>query len=241
MQNATVQRLAEFVKERETRIEETEINWSEMLKKDDTGMDLPRSAFYHTIIMGMAWLWFSLYFRVRQEGAKELPDGPFILAPNHQSFVDGLFITMFLKSKLLKNTYFFAKGKHFGQRWRTFLAQRNNVIVMGEKVGLMDSLAKMAAVLRRKKNIIIFPEGTRTRTGAIGKFKQSFAILSKELNVPVVPVVINGAYEAMPKGSLFAMPFKRIQVKFLAPVFPGDLSYDGITSTVHRRIVENFG
>lgn len=239
--NATVEKLSEFVKERKVKMEEYEINWSEMLRKDGgEDIDLPRSAFYHTILKDMAWMWFKIYFTVRQEGVKDLPEGPFIFAPNHQSFFDGLFVTMFLKSRIMKNTYFFAKGKHFSKSWRKFLAQRNNIIVMGEKIGIKDSLVKMAAVLRKNKNIIIFPEGTRTRTGEIGKFKQSFAILAKELNVPIVPVVINGAYEALPKGSIIARPFRRIKIKYLPPVFPEDLSYEDIANAVHNRIVENF-
>ena len=86
---------------------------------------------------------------------------PFILAPNHQSFFDGLFVAVFLKNKLMKQTYFYAKEKHVKNKILKFAAAKNNVIVM-DLSDLKTSLQKMAEVLKRGKNIIIFPEGTRT-------------------------------------------------------------------------------
>jgi len=98
------------------------------------------------------------------------------------------------------------------------------------------SLQKMAAVLKRGKNLIIFPEGTRSKDGSLGDFKKTFAILSRELNVPIVPVAINGAFKAMPTGSLFPRPFKRISVEFLKPVYPDDHSYDTLKDKVFNLL-----
>jgi long-chain acyl-CoA synthetase len=96
----------------------------------------------------------------------------------------------------------------------------------------------MAEVLRRKKNLIIFPEGTRTSDGQLGDFKKTFAILSRELNVPVVPVSINGAYEAMPRGSIFPRPFRKIHVEVLSPVYPENHTYDSLSEKV-RMLIEH--
>ncbi|HPN38068.1 MAG TPA: lysophospholipid acyltransferase family protein, partial [Melioribacteraceae bacterium] len=98
---------------------------------------------------------------------------------------------------------------------------------------LMTSLQKLAEVLKQGKKIMIFPEGTRSKDGELGTFKRAFAILARELNVPVVPVLIKGAYEALPSGSLFPKPFKTIKVKFLQPVNPEGHSYDTLISTVY--------
>ena len=101
---------------------------------------------------------------------------------------------------------------------------------------LKESIQKLGEALKKKKNLIIFPEGTRTKTGNLGDFKKTFAILSRELNVPIVPVSIKGAYDALPKGSWFPRPFKKVMVEFLEPVMPGVQSYDNISDQVHQRI-----
>ncbi|HSL88942.1 MAG TPA: lysophospholipid acyltransferase family protein, partial [Ignavibacteriaceae bacterium] len=175
------------------------------------------------------------YFRLKGEGIENIPDGPFILAPNHQSFIDGLFVAVFLKNKLMKKTYFYAKEKHIKQGWLKFIANKNNVIVM-DLSDLKSSLQKLASVLKKEKNIIIFPEGTRTRDGEIGSFKKTFAILARELNIPVVPVAIDGAYDAMPRGKKIPRPMKKISVKFLEPVYPINETYDSLKDKVFEMV-----
>ncbi len=119
------------------------------------------------------------------------------------------------------------------------MAATHNVIVM-DMSNLKESIQKMGEALKKKKNIIIFPEGTRTTDGKLGEFKKTFAILSKELNVPVVPVSIKGAFQAMPKGSKIPRPH-RVQVEFLPPVYPKSSteSYESLTKEVYDSIKQN--
>lgn len=116
------------------------------------------------------------------------------------------------------------------------MAYRHNVIVMDINRDLKQSLQKMAEVLKVGRNLIIFPEGSRSSDGSMGNFKKTFAILSRELNIPVVPVSIKGAYEALPRGSVFPRPLKKIQVKFLPPVYPGDHTYESLSKEVFNTI-----
>jgi long-chain acyl-CoA synthetase len=100
---------------------------------------------------------------------------------------------------------------------------------------ITDSLRMIAAVLRRGKKIVIFPEGARSRDGKLQPFKKSFAIMSKELGVPVVPVAIRGAYEALPIGK--KIPSRgTIAVEFLDPIMPGDLSEQQICDAARKAI-----
>lgn len=137
----------------------------------------------------------------------------------------------------MKKTYFYAKEKHLKRRWLRFIANRNNVIIMDINKDLKHSIQKMAEVLKKGKNIIIFPEGTRTINGKIGKFKKTFAILSRELNIPVVPVAIKGAFEALPTGKKIPKPWKKITVKFMQPVYPENHSYDSLMEIVQKRVM----
>ena len=99
----------------------------------------------------------------------------------------------------------------------------------------------MAEARKNKKNIIIFPEGTRTLTGKLGNFKKTFAILSRELNVPIIPVSIKGAYEALPTGSTFPKPFKRISVEFHEAIHPEGNTYEDIAIKVKQQIEMSLG
>jgi long-chain acyl-CoA synthetase len=229
-------RLAENVRDKKTKLSVEAIDWGKIFN-EHLDLKLPKSWFTHNFMKNGAKIFLKLYFRLKGEGIENLPDSPFILAPNHQSFFDGLFVAVFLKNKLMKKTYFYAKEKHVQNKILKFIAAKNNVIVM-DLSDLKTSLQKMAEVLKRGKNIIIFPEGTRTQTGKIGDFKKTFAILSRELNVPIVPVAINGAYDALPRGAHFPRPWKKIKVKFLKPVSPENLTYDSLKEIVQSKVSE---
>ncbi len=217
-----------------------EVSWSEIIK-EKVHLKLPKSWPTIMLIKNTALSFFSVYFRFSANGMKNLPDGPCIIAPNHQSFFDGLFVTSFLKRKTMMKTYFFAKKKHVNTQALSFMAKRNNVIVVDTNEGLKESIQKMADVLKRGKKIIVFPEGTRTHDGALGEFKRTFAILSKELEVPVVPVVIDGAFRALPRGAMFPRPFTRVKVSFLNPVYPQQYTVDGLKQKIWQVIKNKLG
>ncbi len=228
--------LAESVRDKKTKLSIEAIDWGKIFK-EHLDLELPQSWFTYNFMKNSAKVFLKLYFRLKGEGLENLPEAPFILAPNHQSFFDGLFVAVFLKNKLMKQTYFYAKEKHIKNKLVRFIADKNNVIVM-DLNDLKTSLQKMAEVLKRGKNIIIFPEGTRTQNGEIGDFKKTFAILSRELNIPIVPVAISGAYNALPRGAHFPKPWKKINVKFLKPIMPENRSYDSIKEIVQTEVSE---
>ena len=231
----TVEEISNYIKENKTKINIETIDWKAIFK-ETVNLNLPKSWITYNLFKNWSRFVFTIYFKIKAEGIERLPKGPFILAPNHQSFFDGLFVTMFIKNKIMKKTYFYAKKKHVSNKFMNFLANTNNIIVVDINKDLKKSLQKMAAVLKSGRNMIIFPEGTRSVNGELGDYKKTFAILSSELNVPVVPVAIAGAYKALPKGSLIPRPFKKIDVKFLDPVYPGDHSYNSLTDEVYNKV-----
>ncbi|MFH1121011.1 MAG: AMP-binding protein [Bacteroidota bacterium] len=233
-----VKTLSEYVSNKKTRMEEGRLNWTDILR-ERVNLRLPDTWFTGRWMVYLSRGFFHLYFRFKAKGTENIPEGPFILAPNHQSVFDGLFVAAFLRSYQIRKTYVYAKEKHIKQRWLKFLANRNNIIIVDLNRDLKASIQKMAEVLKQNRNLIIFPEGTRTLNGELGQFKKTFAILSRELNIPVVPVSINGAFKALPKGSHFPRPLTKIRIEFLQPVYPGDHSYDSITHQVKDSIQGN--
>ncbi len=233
----TAEKLAAWVSENKQWSKHQEISWSDIIR-EKVHLKLPTTWPTIHLIKNTALSFFTLYFRFSAHGVKNLPEGPCIIAPNHQSFFDGLFVASMLKWKIMRKTYFFAKQKHVNTGFLRFLANSNNVIVVDTNKDLKESIQKMAEVLKKGRKIIVFPEGTRTKDGALGEFKRTFAILSKELEVPVVPVVIDGAYRALPRGAVFPRPFARVRVSFQPPVYPHDDSYDTISGKI-RQIISN--
>ena len=230
-----VETIANYVEKNKTKLQIETINWSSILK-EKVQLTLPKTSIFQGLIKNASKGLFKLIFRFNGEGAEQIPQGPCIIAPNHQSFFDGLFVASFIKRRTMRNTYFYAKKKHVNNRFLQFMARRNNVIVMDLHNELKESIQKMAEVLKRGRNIIIFPEGTRTKDGMMGEFKKTFAILSAELNVPIVPVAISGAYEAMPRGKHLPRLFSKVNVKFLQPVYPKGYTYESLSEAVKNRI-----
>jgi len=175
---------------------------------------------------------------MRSNGKENIPDGPAIIAPNHQSYLDAVFISAFIKNRELRRTFFYAKRKHIKTKFMNFLAGKHNVIVVDLDQGIKESIQKLAEALKQDNKVVIFPEGTRTKNGEVGDFKKTFAILSKELNVPVVPVAIKGAYNALPTGKKLPRLFTRIQVTYMPPVYPEKHDFDTLTDTVKENIRE---
>jgi long-chain acyl-CoA synthetase len=230
---STVAKLADYCRVNKIRMSSEQVDWQAILK-EKIDLPLPKSWFSHRMFQYFLKVSFKVYFRLKSRGLENLPLTSCIITPNHQSFIDGFYISSMLKSSQLKQTLFFAKEKHLRRKWQKFLASRHNVIIMDINKDLKDSLQRMASAIKNGKNIIIFPEGTRTKDGSLGRFKKFFAILSKELNVPVVPVVIQGAYDALPTGRHLPKFRHPIQISFEKPIFPQGHTVDSLQESVYQ-------
>lgn len=215
---SSVEALTQYLEEHKTREEVEDMDWHKILCDDDVRMQkLPKMGCAGRLIMGCCRLLVRPLFRPEVKGQEHIPtEGAFILAPNHQSYVDGPLVMLGLTRPVRHNTFFYAKKDHVANPVSRYVASRSNIIVMDMNT-LSDSIRQLGQVLRMNKALVIFPEGTRTRTGQVGTFKNAFAILARELDVPVVPVRISGAYEAWPRTNLLPRPH-RIKVEYLEPV-----------------------
>lgn len=115
----TVGRIAEFIREKKTKLSTSVLEWADILKQR-SDIHLPESWFAHNPLRHLLALFARGYFRLRARGRENLPDGACILAPNHQSFLDGLFVAAFLDNPTMKRSYFFAKQKHVNKPWLRF-------------------------------------------------------------------------------------------------------------------------
>lgn len=219
--------ICEYIRKNSKEYHLEKINWSEILK-ESIDYPLPSS--------NMIWLTkiffapiLKFYLGLKIKGIEKLSKEPRIIICNHESFIDAFAVQRLFKGDMLKNTYYFAIKKHFDKAGLRFMANHGNIILMDINENLKESLQISAEVLKEGKNLVIFPEGARTRDGKLQDFKKFFGILSKELSIPVTVLGIDGAYESMPFGSIFPRPAK-IKLEVLGEVNPSGLSVEEIVN-----------
>lgn len=226
--------LAEFIKNHGGTFSNVEIDWKNILN-ERIDIDLPKSAWVGKLIRIITKPIFSLYFSLKKESQDKISNKPAIYIGNHQSFLDALMFNQAIPMKMMNDTYYIATVVHFDTPLRRYLADRGNVLIVDINKNLKETLQVSAEVLREGKNLVIFPEGARTRDGELQEFKKTFAILSKELNVPVVPFGIKGAYKAMPYGSKFPSMYP-IKIKFFDKICPENLTIEEIVEKSKEEI-----
>jgi long-chain acyl-CoA synthetase len=163
-------------------------------------------------------------FRLGVEGLETLPErGPFVIAPNHVSYLDSVAVAAALDYRLLRRTYWAGwTGAVFGNPLTRLVSRLAQVVPIDPERASVSSLAFGAAVLARGKNLVWFPEGERSPDGKLQPFKPGIGMLLNHFRVPVVPVSIRGTYEAMPRGKALVRPAK-ITVVFGQPLDVQDL------------------
>ncbi|MHC4430361.1 MAG: lysophospholipid acyltransferase family protein [Planctomycetota bacterium] len=151
------------------------------------------------------WYWFArwlcrlfclLFFRVRTYGRENIPaKGPFVLISNHQSYLD----PMLCGGPITRRVSFLARESLF-THW-LFGRMIASVGAIPLKLGEADisAMRKVIDVLKRGRGACLFPEGTRTYDGRIVPLKSGFGLLCRRGKAPVVPVVIDGAFECWPR------------------------------------------
>lgn len=229
--------LYSYIKSHKTFVKPSRVDWRDILneEKDDKLIFSPIIMFlYKTLLYPL----FKLYFRLDVKGIENIPKTSSIIAPTHQSMLDGFLIESTLPYRILKNTFFLAFTQVFGTKLLHPIATHGQTILIDANIDLKDTMQRTALPLKMGKNLVIFPEGARTRDRKLLEFRPFFAMLSSIHNVPIVPVIIDGSFEALPSGKIFPRP-KRIRVQYLEPIYPKDLSYDELTQLVKSSIEKN--
>jgi 1-acyl-sn-glycerol-3-phosphate acyltransferase len=152
-------------------------------------------------------------WRLKVEG--RWPEGgPFVVVANHQSMLDIL-----LLSHLPREMKWVAKEALFRVPWVGWMLRMAGDIPVrrGDAESGGEALARAKGYLARGMNVMIFPEGTRSASGAMLPFKSGAFRLAIEAGVPVLPVAVNGTAAGMPKGGPWVNPCRAV-AKILEPV-----------------------
>lgn len=233
---SSVKELCALIREKGGEYTSGDINWKQILT-EDVQVDIAQSSLVAKIVRFLTTPILKSRLKMSAKGVENLGKSPVIFAGNHQSFLDGFILNYLLPKEVRDNTFYLAVSSHFESGFRRFIANRGNVILVDVNKNLKETLQIAAKVLREGKNLVIFPEGARTRDGELQEFKKTFAILSKELDIPVIPFGIKGAYEAMPYGA--SMPNKgRVEMEFFEAIGGQDQEIAEIVDGTRGKIAE---
>ena len=155
--------------------------------------------------------------RVKVEGKENLPtSGPVILAANHRSFIDSLFIPLVVKRRVT----FVAKAEYFDSKKTAWFFRGVGQIPIRREGGSASdgALAAAADVLNDGGVFGIYPEGTRTRTGRLHRGHTGVARLALQCNAPIVPIGLVGTDEVQPVDRKLPRFGRTVTVRFGEPI-----------------------
>src|SRR5499427_2246260 len=158
-----------------------------------------------------------LVFRIRSEGTRHVPRrGPAILASNHRSFIDSVFLPLVVHRRVT----FVARAEYF-ESWKTawfFRAVGMIPLKRGDGSASERALAAAREVLDKGGVLGIYPEGTRSPDGRLYRGHTGVARLALESGAPVIPMAMVGTFELMPSGRLWPRLRFRPGVRFGKPL-----------------------
>ncbi len=182
-------------------------------------------------------------FNLKVSGLEKVPkDGPFILSSNHQSYLDPLMLASVLPQDLFRRLFAVGTSEIFGEGFMRKLARSLKVVVLDPDANLVPAMRAGAYGLKNGMALILYPEGERSIDGIPRIFKKGAAILSIHMQVPIVPVAIEGFYDAWPRNKSFQR-FAPLRIAFGDPIQPppesaaSEETYEKMTADLKARIV----
>ncbi|MGQ0665432.1 MAG: AMP-binding protein [Nitrospiraceae bacterium] len=185
-------------------------SWSDILRAEPPGelrdAVLRPQARRHRLLGSCMRILFRLGFvagfRLRITGSDHLnQEGPCLLAANHTSVLDPFVILAAVPGGMFSRLYSIGWQAFFRGPLLQWVARVGRVIPVGLEASLVPALQAAALVLRQGQNLLVFPEGQRSVDGALDVFRPGIGILACEFRVPVIPIRIDGTFQAMPVGT----------------------------------------
>ena len=234
------------------------LNWSKIVR--DSNEDIPEVravlkrrplfiAFAFTVYKTFN-LFSRIFFRMEVEGAERLGsiERPFLICPNHQSFLDPFVVCSNYPYSVFSNTFHVGASMFFKSRFMQFVARMLQVVPIDQDTQLMKAMKAGAIGLKNGRVLNIYPEGERAFDGKLHEFKKGAAILATELDLAIVPVALDGLHKVWARRSRKIRAAK-VRIRFAEPFYPrdiltvkdmedtGDRKYEVVTAHL-RKVIE---
>lgn len=251
----TVQQLVEAVRPgegKDRRAEKADESWAVLLRDLPAVTDpvlgglLERRPVATPLLFALSKVVCLALGRVRITGRDQLPaSGAFIISPNHQSYLDPLFVSGVLPYRVWRDLFYVGAVEYFETPLTRWVARTVNLVPVDADSNLVPAMQAGAFGLSHGKVLVLFPEGERSMDGTVKKFKKGAPILAQHLHVPIVPVAIKGIHELWPRNRPFnwrlALPWSghRITIEFGEPMaFAEGENYADATARLRERVNE---
>ncbi len=191
------------------------MRWFAPFRARQPGAGLWRIAWWH-FLHAISYALVGTCYRYRAWGTRNIPgSGPLLLVSNHQSYLDPILVGLGCHRRQF---YALARSNLFNHAAFSWLIRSLNAIPVDRGETDMAAMRRCLEVLRQGHALLIFPEGTRTLDGTTHAFATGTMLLIKRARPWVLPVAIEGAYGAWPKGRALPRPWGRIGVRYGAPI-----------------------
>ncbi|PYY21566.1 MAG: hypothetical protein DMG62_17755 [Acidobacteria bacterium] len=183
-------------------------------------------------------------YRIQLSGLENIPqDRPFILSPNHQSFMDAPLIMSYLPFRIFRKMFYVGTSEIFGTGILRRIARSMKLVPIDPDANLVPAMRAGAYGLRHGEALVLYPEGERSISGEPRMFKKGAAILATHLQVPIVPVAVDGFEKAWGRGKGIRL-FQALQIRIGSPIEPeatagaSEKSYDRLTTELKQRVMD---
>ena len=187
-----------------------------------------------------------LFFHMEVKGREVLTElePPYLICPNHQSYIDPFLVCSTYPRSVLRSVFHVGASMYFTNALMAQLARLINVVPIDPDLQLLRAMRMGAAGLRAGKILNIYPEGQRSFDGDLLEFKKGAAVLATELNLPIVPVALDGPYGIWPRKS-WRFRLAKVKIEFGEPMYAEsfslneadeDTTYERVTAELRRRI-----
>jgi 1-acyl-sn-glycerol-3-phosphate acyltransferase len=179
---------------------------------------------------------FVLLFRLRVFGVRHVPrTGGVLLVSNHQSFLDPVLATLAIP----RECNYMARDTLFAVPWLRPVIQFLNAFPVKRGTADLGAIKETLRRLKAEKVVLTFPEGTRTLDGSVGEMRAGVVLLARKARVPIVPMVILGAFRAWPRTARLPRPHP-VMVAYAPPVYPHlhpDWSDDACVQAIRSAVL----
>ena len=182
--------------------------------------------------------------RMQVSGLEHLPaTGPFLICPNHQSYIDPICMCAVVPYRTFVNQFYVGAVEYFESTVTRWIARAINLVPVDPDSNLVPAMQAGAFGLRHGKILVLFPEGERSIDGTVKRFKKGAPILARHLGVPIVPVALHGIHEIWPRNRAInwsrLMPWSghRVSITFGEPMtFGEEESYADAALRLRERV-----